>query len=200
MDRFTTTTQIDNVISAQLPPDPNLFEVGSGARKQAERLQEIVLKNMIHGPCGKSNPKSPCMKDGKCSKGYPKQFCDQTTINADKTYPEYQRLSPEKGGRKIKLRDMDIDNSWVVPYSPYLTLKFDGHINVELCMSFLAPKYLFKYFTKGQDRVMVRAEIEERNQAKPVDEIQDFIDLRSVGSSEASWPPLNSKSRIHPCC
>ena len=44
LDRFTTTTQIDNVISAQLPPDPNLFEVGSGARKQAERLQEIVLK------------------------------------------------------------------------------------------------------------------------------------------------------------
>ena len=68
-----------------------------------------------------------------------------------------------------------------------LTLKYDGHINVELCVSFLAPKYLFKYFTKGQDRVMVRAEIDEGNQVKPVDEIQDFIDLRSVGSSEASW-------------
>ena len=189
-DRLSTSSEVDKVISAQLPPDPNLLEQGSKEREQAERLESIVLKNMIHGPCGKLNPKSPCMQDGKCSKGYPKQFCDKTIINSDKTYPEYQRKSPEKDGRLIKLKNMDIDNSWVVPYSPFLALKYDGHINTEVCVSYVAPKYLFKYFTKGQDRVMARTEIEIDN-PQPVDEIKDYIDLRSVGSSEASWHLLN---------
>ena len=28
-------------------------------------LMEIVLTNMIHGPCGRTNQSAPCMKDGK---------------------------------------------------------------------------------------------------------------------------------------
>ena len=171
-DRLSNSSDVDNVISAQLPPEPSLFEPGSEEQKQAERLESIVLKNMIHGPCGKLNPKSPCMQDGKCSKGFPKSFCNKTVINSDKTYPEYQRLDPENGGRKIKSQNHEIDNSWVVPYSPYLTLRFNGHINVEVCMSFLAPKYLFKYITKGEDRTMVRAEVVEGDQATVKDEIE----------------------------
>ena len=56
-------------------------------------------------------------------------------------------------------------------------------------MSFIAPKYLFKYVTKGEDRAMVRAEVSEEEAIK--DEIEDYLDLRSVGSSEASWHLLN---------
>ena len=184
-DRLTTSSDVDNVISAQLPPDPNLFEKGSDKYKQAERLESTILKNMIHGPCGKLNPKSPCMQDGICSKGYPKPFCDKTVINSDRTYPEYQRLSPEDGGRKIIHQGYEINNSWVVPYSPYISLRFGGHANLEVCMSFIAPKYLFKYVTKGKDRAMVRAEVVEGNDTVK-DEIEEYVDLRSVGSSEAS--------------
>ena len=55
------------------------------------------------------------MEDGKCTKGYPKAFSNKTIINSDNTNPEYQRLDPEHGGRKVKVKDYEIDNSWVVP-------------------------------------------------------------------------------------
>ena len=67
---------------------------------------------------------------------------------------------------------------------------FDCHINHELCMSPLAPKYLFKYVTKGEDRAMVRTEVDE-NEDIVKNEIDEYVDLRSVGSSEAAWHVFN---------
>ena len=155
-DRPSDSADVNNVISAQLPPDPENFPPNSKEKSQAIRLEAIVLKNMVHGPCGKLNPSSPCMQDGKCSKGYPKSYCEKTVIRSESSYPEYQRLDPAHGGRSvvvdIKSKQLVIDSKWIVPYSPYLTLRFNGHINVELCMSPTAAKYLFKYITKGEDR------------------------------------------------
>ena len=62
---------------------------------------------------------------------------------------------------------------------------------MEVCKTLLAPKYLFKYFIKGQDRAMVRAEVVDGDEAPVNDEIEEFVDLRSVGSSEASWHLFN---------
>ena len=172
-DRLSSSVDVDNVISAELPPDPNTFPLDSEERKQAERLEAIVLTNMVHGPCGKYNPDSPCMSDGICTKNYPKPFCDRTTIDPDNTYPEYRRQSPEKGGRTIvvtiKGKEYVIDNSWIVPYSPFFCLRFDCHFNIELCLSPTAAKYLYKYVYKGSDRAMVRVEIEDTT----TDEIGD---------------------------
>ena len=77
----------------------------------------------------------------------------------------------------------------IVPYSPFLSIKFDCHINIELCVSATSAKYLYKYAYKGVDRAMVRAEVGDETNVK--DEIRDFEDLRSVGSSEAAWQILN---------
>ena len=178
---------MDETISAQLPPDPESLEGTEDKKNQARRLQQIILTNMVHGPCGKVNPNSPCMVDGKCSKGYPKPFCKTTFVDPDSSHPVYQRLSPEDGGRVVQLvrggKTFTIDNSWIVPHAPFLSLRFFGHINVENCLSPTAAKYLYKYLTKGAERAMVRTEVEGQER----DEVQEYMDLRCIGSSEAVW-------------
>ena len=187
-DRAVTPELVDSVVTAELPPSPD--DVDDPVEKdRRSRLQQIVLTNMIHGPCGNANPRSPCMEGGRCSKGFPKEFVKKTTVDQESYYATYQRRSPEDGGRSAKLPkgDRSVDNSWVVPYNPYLSLRYNCHINVECCASPKATKYLFKYVTKGNDRAMVSAEVD--GQAR--NEIVEYQDLRSVGSSEASWHLLN---------
>ena len=58
-------------------------------------VYKTVLSNMIHGPCGRENPKAPCMrqqigKEAKCSKHYPKSFQNSTVVGDD-GYPQYRR-------------------------------------------------------------------------------------------------------------
>ena len=187
-DRPKTTELVDSIVSAELPPDPD--EVDDHVEKERRRrLQDIVLTNMIHGPCGSANPRSPCMEGGRCSKGFPKDFVKETIVDQESYYATYQRRSPDDGGRSTKLPkgDRSVDNSWVIPYNAYLTLRYNCHINVECCASPKATKYLFKYVTKGNDRAMVTAEVE----GQPRNEIVEYQDLRAVGSSEASWHLLN---------
>ena len=91
------------------------------------------------------------------------------------------------------------NNRLVVPYNPYLSLTYNCHINVECCTSPKCVQYLYKYVTKGNDRAMVATEVQD--QAR--NEIQEYQDLRSVGSSEATWhlmnfPITNQKPAVKP--
>ena len=54
------------------------------------RLHNMIVQNMIHRPCGTANPRSPCMEQGKCTKQFPKQFCE-TTQSTHNGYPLYRR-------------------------------------------------------------------------------------------------------------
>ncbi len=92
----------------------------------------------------------------------------------------------------------------VVPYNPLLILRYNCHINVEKCASILGAKYLYKYTTKGPDRAMVSVEVEN---GAPRDEIENYKDMRCVGSCEAAarlygfpvakqWPPVKAL-RVH---
>ena len=186
-DRAMTPDLVDSIVVAELPPSPEDTESREEADQRA-RLQLIVLTNMIHGPCGAANPKCPCMDNGKCTKQYPKSFQKETIVDPDNNYPTYRRRAPEDGGRQIVCQKTGrlIDNRWVVPYCPFLSLRFNCHINVELCTSPKAAKYLYKYVTKGSDRAMVATEVEGQA-TQPRDEITEYMDLRSVGSSEAAW-------------
>ena len=68
---------IDAAVSAEIPDknqDPELFT--------------IVTSHMVHGPCGALNPNAPCMKDGKCSKQFPKPFVKHTEMGTD-SFPKY---------------------------------------------------------------------------------------------------------------
>ena len=84
----------------------------------------------------------------------------------------------------------------MVPYNPYLMLKYNCHINVEICSSVKSVKYLYKYVYKGHDRGQVQvvpvapaaADAADAPVA-PVsrDEIKEYVDGRYVSASEAAW-------------
>ncbi|CAB4419743.1 unnamed protein product [Rhizophagus irregularis] len=143
-----TVDDYDTIVCAEIPnknSNPNTFET--------------VKYSMMHGPCGIFMTNAPCMKDGKCSKGYPKHFQRSTVIN-ENGYPLYRR---REDGQTIKVHGIELDNRWVVPYNPYLITKYNCHINVEICSSIIAE------------------------QAKGIDEIHLYLDARYVSASEATW-------------
>lgn len=174
-------TFVDTIISAEILDE------------QHRLLRQIVLKHNMHNPCGHLNPFAVCMIDNICSKRFPKDFVDETGHDEAQLYVMYRRRSPDSGGETALwiYRTPEgssvtgtIDNSWVVPYSPKLSVMFQCHLNVELCVSRIGGiKYLFKYVCKGSDRVtieMVRGE-------QRYDEIGHFQDARYVSASEALW-------------
>lgn len=127
---------IDKYVAAEIP-DPKIEPLGYA----------LVSEHMIHGPCGKDNPKCPCMKKKKCSKHFPKPYEAGTIVNKN-GFAVYKRrtnaLFVKKGG-------FQMDNRWVVPYNMLLLKKYQAHINVEWCNKTTFIKYLFKYVTKGAD-------------------------------------------------
>ena len=84
---------------------------------------------MVHGPCGLENPKCPCMKNGKCSKFYPKKFRDVTIVDQG-GYPVYRRRA---NGYTIEKNGIKLHSSHVVPHNPSLLMKYEAHINMEWC-------------------------------------------------------------------
>jgi len=82
-----------------------------------------------HGtrPCGSINKKSPCMGGDKCVKSFPKPFSQSTIVN-DNGYPTYRRRDTGVVHRlKCGQTHFDVNNRWIVPYNPWLSLKFDSH-------------------------------------------------------------------------
>jgi len=71
-------------------------------------------------------------------------------ITAD-SYPKYQRRD---NGRRVKIGLYVYSNQDVVPYNPYLSLRYNAHINVEIAGSISAVKYMCKYVYKGGDRTV----------------------------------------------
>ncbi|XP_019230428.1 PREDICTED: uncharacterized protein LOC109211349 isoform X1 [Nicotiana attenuata] len=113
-------------------------------------LYSRVLQHMMHGLCGDLNPTNSCMgKKGLCKFNYPKDFVEQTSKGKN-SYPIYKRRNTEK---LVHIREQYLDNSWVVPYNPYLLCKFDCHINVEVCSDIKVVKYIYKYICKGHDKI-----------------------------------------------
>ena len=85
---------------------------------------------MIHGPCGALNENSPCMAKGSCTKQYLRLLVPNT-ITGNYGYRQYRRRSAEDGGKTaiIKKHDgttIEVDNQWVVPYSPLLSKTFNA--------------------------------------------------------------------------
>ena len=201
-DKPRSCDDYDKLVSAEIPDsnDPLLYET--------------VTKFMIHGPCH-ILPNMPCIGnffilffyvvvlniliwvDNKCSKNFPKEFT-KDTISSKDGFPLYRRRNDNK---KIVCKQQILDNRSVVPYNPFLCTKYNAHINVEICNSVQAVKYLYKYVYKGHDKVM--AEFKNAEKEKNIDdflttapnarkinkhdEIETYINARYISASEAVW-------------
>ncbi|KAL3365177.1 hypothetical protein AABB24_010370 [Solanum stoloniferum] len=171
MDRYKLLTpqSYDKIVCAELP-DPHIDH----------HLYKLVTKHMIHAPCGYLNPSNSCMqKDGKCKFKYPKQLTEQTTKGKN-SYPLYKR---PKIIRPIKVRGHNIDNSWTVPYNPFLLKKFGCHINVEICSDIKVIKYIYKYICKGHDKIAFSVHNNDTN--VEIDEIKEYQSARWVSPPES---------------
>ena len=55
----------------------------------------------------------------------------------------------KRDDRYVVKNNIKLTNQWVVPHNLYLCTKYDAHINLEICNTIGAVKYLFKYVYKG---------------------------------------------------
>ncbi|KMQ89447.1 hypothetical protein RF55_10925 [Lasius niger] len=166
--KITTSQIVDKYISAEIPdPDENRI------------LHDIVMKHMIHGPCG-----DWCLVDGRCSKHFPKPYLEETRMD-ENAYPYYRRR--DNGRNFERPGGYVVDNRYVVPYCPTLSIIFNSHINVEVVSSIKSVKYLYKYIYKGHDVAAITIEPITESVVIDHDEIHNYIEARYVGPVEASW-------------
>ena len=92
------------------------------------------------------------MKEGQCSKFFPKKFRHKTTIDKD-GYLVYRRRDD---GLFVLKNEHKLGNGNVVPYSPLLLMRYKAHVNTEYCNKSNSIKYLFKYVNKGPDRATMK--------------------------------------------
>lgn len=156
------------------------------------KLREKVIKFQVHHKCGNFNPNAPCMSTDRktnkkhCSKQFPQPFRTNFTTNPKTGRAEYRRLDngdtakvKQKNGDN-KYVETDIDNRYVVPYNPYLLMKYDCHICFDLVTANAVVAYIYKYCHKGVDLSRARV-LYDGN------EIEAYKSVRYISSSEAMW-------------
>ena len=90
-------------------------------------------------------PKLPLQgrkRSGKkiCRFNEPKGFMESTTTNAE-SYQVYCRRNTRE---QIEKRGVALDSQrWIVPYNRHLLAMFDCHVNVKICSTIKAIKYLY---------------------------------------------------------
>ncbi|GKA47493.1 DNA helicase [Tanacetum coccineum] len=183
--RVRQDENIDTYVSAELPSqhiDPQGYR--------------IVSELMMHSPCGLANPSATCTQNSsRCKKDFPKEYCNQTYV--DKSgFIHYKRRDT---GVTTTRQDVSLDNRYVVPYNKQLLLAFYARINVEYCGWTMLIKYLFKYISKGTDRIVARISRNNptsvSNNTTPstsrqpivIDEIKNYLDARYISPHEACW-------------
>lgn len=107
----------------------------------------------------------------------------EETVEDENGFPKYRRRDDGKFFQKHCSRFNQTQiyycftNRHVVPYNPYLLIKYNAHINVELCASLRSVKYMYKYVYKGHDRANVKIE----------NEVDMYLDCRYLSAQEACW-------------
>jgi hypothetical protein len=140
LQRDIQLEDVDNVICCEIP-DP----------AEHPELYRIVMKQMIHtcrdscDPDHRGTPEEPY-----CNNHFPAEFTPHTYLDERGFLKPRRRHPSEPGGREGRTTaGATVGNDRVVPYNPYLLLKYDCHLNVLIATSVSCIGYLFKYLHKG---------------------------------------------------
>ena len=179
--KIDTVAKMNAVVCAEIPD-----------KNKNPRLYEIVKERMIHGPCESTD--FECRFDDNsnrcaCKKNFPKELVENTILNEEGVSTYRRRRTANI--RVSNKYSSDVDNRWVVPFNPYLLLRFNAHINVEIANGDASIKYLFKYCYKGSDSAnieLIKAAPKNKEGATHVyDEMKWHQMMRYVGSTEGCW-------------
>jgi hypothetical protein len=135
---------------------------------------------MVYGLCGPLKPRAIYMKKAHanvsltCSKRFPKPFANETIVNSD-GYPEYRRRRTVDSVNVQWGDEGMYDNRWIVPYNPCLIRLYKAYINVKICTTVQAIKYIYKYVYKGRDKVTL--------EIADTDKIKRYVTCRYIGLS-----------------
>ena len=206
--QLATPEAVDKYISTEIPDEnthPWLFN--------------LVKQFMVHSPCG-PGLSSPCMDyHNQCMKNFPKPYLTNTKI----TRVSYMHTWHHDDGHFIRLGNHFVNNWYIVLYSPYLTLCYEAHINVECTAGFHAVKYIYKVYTtflldyfcahivnsqyiyKGLDQVcltvhsLANPDGMQTLQDSDRDKTKVYIDGQHISAPEAFWR-LSSWAMHRVCC
>ncbi|XP_046417440.1 uncharacterized protein LOC124178246 [Neodiprion fabricii] len=174
-DKLLTPEAIDSFISAEIPD-----------KRIHQQLYQSVTSHMLHGP---HTSKIPCWNSvtKSCSKKFPKDLVENTDISGG-GFPKYRRRKNTDINyyrNRVEGRNIQVNNSMVVPHNPYLLAKYDCHMNVEYCASIMAIKYVFKYIHKGHDRARVQITDSNSESDGPMEAAWRILELPMHGRSHA---------------
>jgi hypothetical protein len=182
-DTEVTADFVDRYVSARIP-DP-----------KDKDLHTAVLRHNVH-LCG-GTMQTVCRDPNKpnkvqCSRHFPQRECLNTQIGIG--FVRYKRLSNKSGSRVATKNSRPITDLDIVPYNPFLLLKWDGHSNVEAVATQGTPGYAIKYVLKGGSKVFVEIlkmglkdnpYVQKKNGKIEIDESRYFFSMSYVSIHEA---------------
>ncbi|OWZ01908.1 Helitron helicase [Phytophthora megakarya] len=139
----------DNLVWTELPD-----------KHKYPELYYTVISGMMHAPCGEQNSRSPCMKNSRCLKTFPKHF----------------RKRPQC--RRISMSHTDVHAARA---GSSATKMYNCHINVKICATNKAIKYIYTYVYKGSDKTIITIGGEKMQP----NEIRQYILGRYISPIEA---------------
>ena len=102
-NKYPMPGDINKIISAEIPSE-----------EDDRKLYQLVKTHMIHGLCGLANRSSPCMKNRKYSKYFPKKYQPTTIVDQDEYLVYKRRGTGNTVMKKIIL--------FLITYMPFLII------------------------------------------------------------------------------
>ena len=82
-----------------------------------------------------------------------------------------------------KWTNVPVGDEWVASCNPYLLLRFDCHIHVDVVTATTCIKYLFRYCNRTEDYARARIQ-------SITDEIELYKKTRYISAAEVTWKLL----------